>query len=171
MSRGSFGSAGTGWAPASVDPVTARPTDTSVVGTVANTALYFRVRDSGTISKIALEVTVSNGNISVGVYASSGEGRAAVPASLKATTGAIACPAVGPQEIALPASLHVSAGDWFAISSDNGTAAFRSLLTAELSTPLANGRCYKQATAHPLPATPSSLTGVTGRAIVLVGTA
>lgn len=159
--------------PCSVDPMTARPTDVAVVNaTVASSALFYRVRDGGVISKIAFEVTTSSGNISVGVYANSGQGKAAVPAARKATSGALACPAVGYQEISLGGSVAVAAGEWLAISSDNVTAAFRSVLTAELTSQLGAGRCYKQAGgAHPLPATPGTLTAITGRAIVLEGVA
>lgn len=157
--------------PCSGDPITARGTDVAVVGTVANTGLYYRVRDGGTISKVGLEVTTQSGNISVGIYSNSGLGRSAVPAARKATSGAVTCPAVGYQEISLGASVTVVPGDWIAISSDNVTAAFRSLLTSELTTQLSSGRCYKQATAHPLPATPASLTAISGRALVLVGVA
>jgi len=156
--------------PTSVDPRGARPTDVAVVGTVANTALYYRVRDGGTISKVALEVTTSSGNISVGVYANSGSGRSAAPSALKVSSGALACPAIGVQEIALTAAIRVEPGDWLAISADNATAAFRSTITAEETTALGNGLCYKQATAHPLPSTPASLTAITGRNILLVGT-
>lgn len=157
--------------PISVDPRGARPTDVAVVGTAANTALYYRVRDGATISKIALEVTTSSGNISVGVYANSGTGRAAVPSALKVSSGAVACPAAGVQEIALTAPIRVEPGDWLAISADNATAAFRSTITAEETSALGNGLCYKQATAHPLPSAPASLTAITGRNILLVGTA
>jgi hypothetical protein len=157
--------------PTSVDPRAARPTDVAVVGTSANTALYYRVRDGGTITKVALEVTTSSGNISVGVYSNTGVGRSAAPAAQKATSGAVACPAIGVAEVTLTASVRVEPGDWLAISADNSTAAFRSALTAEQTTALGNGLCYKQATAHPLPATPSSLSGISGRNILLVGTA
>jgi hypothetical protein len=156
--------------PVSVDPRAARPTDVAVVGTTTNTALYYRVRDGGTISKIALEVTTSNGNLSVGVYSNTGVGRSAAPAAQKATSGSVACPAIGVQEIALTGSVRVEPGDWIAISSDSTTAAFRSTITAEQTTALGNGICYKQATAHPLPATPGTLTGISGRNILLVGT-
>jgi hypothetical protein len=171
MDRGFFGALDSGWAPASVDPVTSRAADFGVVGTVANTALYYRVRDGGTISKIAVEVTASSGNISVAVYSNSGAGSAAVPASRKATSGSVACPAIGQAEISLGGSVTVVPGDWLAISSDNVNAAFRALLTSETTNALGAGRIYKQASAHPLPATPASLTAITGRALVLVGIA
>jgi hypothetical protein len=161
--------------PFSINPTVARPTDVAVVGTSANTAVYYRWLPAGdatsmTISKISLEVTTQNGNISVGIYANSGTGRLAVPGTLKATSGAVACPAIGVQDISLASSVRVNPGDWIAISADNATAAFRSGLTSEETTTLGNGLCMKQLTAHPLPATPSSLIGISGRNILLVGT-
>ena len=159
--------------PASCDPITARATDVAAVNaTVVGSALFYRVRDGGVITKIGLEVTTQSGNISVGIYTNSGQGKAAVPVSLKATSGAVACPAIGYQEISLGGSVAVAPGEWIAISADNTTAAFRSLLTSELTTQLGLGRCFKQVgSAHPLPATPGALTAITGRAIVLEGVA
>lgn len=155
--------------PSSMDPRVALPADVAVVTSAANSALYYRVRDGADITGIMLEVTTQSGNISVGVFANSGQGRAAVPTVRKATSGAVSCPAVGVQTVNLAAGVRVEPGDWIAISADNTTAAFRSGLTSEISTVLANGLGYKQATAHPLPSSAGTLTAIGGRNILLVG--
>lgn len=159
--------------PCSVDLSTARPTDQAVVNaTTASSALYYWSRDGGLISKIALEVHTASGNISVGVHDPVGRGSVAVPGALKATSGSVACPAAGYQEISLGGSVFVLPGGFLSISADNITAAFRSLLTAELVTQLGAGRCYKQSGgAHPLPANPGTLVAITGRVIILKGVA
>lgn len=158
--------------PVSVDPVQCRSLDNAALA--ANEATYYRVRDGGTISKIALEVVTSSGNISVAAYRNSATGRAAVPARRLASSGAVACPAAGYVEVALSGTVTVRPGDWLAISADNATATFRSGPSSPTNgSPLALGRCYKQATAHPLPTTPDTgtLFGLIGRSVLLVGVA
>ncbi len=90
----------------------------------ANRAVYFRVHDRGTISKIAIETTVTSGNICVGVYRPTALGRSAVPVTQIATSGSVACP-TGYAEISLGTTVEVLPGDYFALVSDNATAVFR----------------------------------------------
>lgn len=146
-----------------------RSSDVATLG-AANQALFYRVRNGGTFTKVGLEVTTQGGNICVGFYANTGSGDTAAPGALIGTSGAVACPAVGYADVALTSSAVVPDGAWVAISSDSATAAFRSGLTGELVSAFGKGRCYKQGSAHPLPSTPSTLTAITGRTVVLVGT-
>lgn len=121
--------------------------------TTANRAHYMRMAEAGTITKVAIIVQIQSGNISVGVYRNSGSGASAVPAARVATSGAVACPATGYQEVSLSGSIAVNKGDWLALSVDNTTAAFIGIAPAQILKPFH----YSQDTAHPLPssATPS----------------
>lgn len=126
----------------------------------ANVAWYSRASVGGvTISKVAIHVGTSSGNISVAVYANSGSGRSATPGGgRRATSGAVACPAGGYAEVALGASVALNRGDWFALSADNSTAAFFvSGASAVVVTSLTAGLEYAQTSGHPCPATPGSL--------------
>lgn len=155
--------------PFTVDPGLIRPTD--ALGVPANVGLYSRCRDGGTITKIGLRVVASSGNISVAAYRSSGAGRAAVPTTQLATSGAIACPAIGYAEISLGATITMLPGDWLALSADNTSATFSSLLATTGDTAFGNGKQVYQTGAHPLPASPSTLIGTLGRTHVLIGVA
>ena len=150
-----------------VDLTNVRGSDINTLN--ANEGWYWRVRDrSPLISKIGLEVVVQSGNISVAAYRNSGTGRSSVPGVQLATSGAIACPS-GVTQIALGSSISLAAGDWLALSCDNGTATFRSILSGTLITDMGAGRIYVQTSAHPLPATPSSLSAAVGKSIALYG--
>ena len=162
-----YTSAGLGF-PFTVDPGLVRSGDSLSVGS-ANQAIYARVLHGGTVSKIGLQVTATSGNVSVAVYRNAGVGRGAVPGAQLATSGSVACPAVGYAEIALGSSVTLSPGDWIAVSADNATAAFQSLLSTAGDSGLGLGRQYRQATAHPLPATPSSLVATRGQTHCLIG--
>jgi hypothetical protein len=151
-----------------IDPDLCRSTDFQPVSG-SNTAAYLRVKDGATITKIATVIGASSGNISVGAYTNSGTGRTAVPGTLIASSGAVACPSAGYAEITLTGSAFVPAGGWLAISADNVTATFQSLLASTGDSNLGLGRQYRQSTAHPLPLTPSSLTATVGHNICLVG--
>ena len=138
----------------------------------SNHTVYQRVMGAGSISKIGVWVKVSSGNISVSVYSNSGVGSAAVPASRQATSGSVACPAAGYAEISLGSTVDVKDGDWMAISADNVTASF--------ACPLADSGTFNdwgkgiqcaQASAHPSPSTPSSLSASLGYDIGLKGIA
>lgn len=129
---------------------------TGGVGT-ANRAYYHRVTGGGTITKIGLYVANSSGNICVSVYGNSGTGRASMPGNRVATSGSVACPAVGYAEISLGASVNVSSGDfWFAVSIDNATA---TLATAGTAGQAIQGMSAWQDSAFPCPATATPLNG------------
>lgn len=136
-----------------------------------NEAHYYRVEDSGAITAVYLRIGVASGNISIAAYTNSGSGRAATPTGGRlATTGAISCPASGEASVALACT--VPDGGWFGISADNTTATIQSAISTGGLNPsaLANGMQMRQASAHPLPATPASLTGqLGGPAHILVG--
>lgn len=134
----------------------------------ANDARYVRVLGSGTITKLRIHVGTAAGNVSLGVYSSVGDGLAAVPTIRKATTGAIACPTAGIADVSLGASVNVQTGDFFAMSCSDNTAEF--LQHSGIGdTSLAAGRSYKEASAHPLPVTPSPGTGHNFRVPLIVG--
>lgn len=153
--------------PYTVDPGIVRSSDN--LGMAANNAVYMRVAEGGTISKVGLSVAVQSGNISVAAYSNTGIGRSSNPGTLLASSGAVACPAAGYQEISLGASVTLAPGDWLAISADNATVRFLSLLGTANTNGLGAGRQYQQTTAHPLPSTPASLTATAGNTFVLVG--
>jgi hypothetical protein len=154
--------------PYTVDPGFVRSTDARAAPST-NGAIYARVLGGGPVSKIGLQCQVSSGNISVGVHQNSGVGRAAVPGARIATSGAVACPAVGYAEVSLGGSVPVAPGDWFSISADNVTASFLCNLGVAVDSSIGLGRQFRQATAHPVPATPSGLLAAVGYSIVMVG--
>jgi hypothetical protein len=119
----------------------------------ANEARYARAIGRGTISRLRIHVTVQSGNISLAVYSPAGTGLGAIPGVRKATTGAIACPGTGAQDIAIGPVL-VEPGDFLAMSCDNTTASFLSAGAFGASALFA-GQLYVEAGAHPLPATPN----------------
>jgi len=126
------------------------------VGT-AGKGFYFRVTGGGTITKLGLYIGAQSGNICVSVYANTGTGRASAPGARVATSGSIACPATGYQEIALGASLNISSGDyWFAVAADNTVATFGSLTSNGWAI---QGVSAWQDGAFPLPATATPANG------------
>lgn len=134
----------------------------------ANDAMYYRVRGSGTISKIALIVNVSSGNVSVAVLR--GTPGLTGPGARVATSGAVACPAAGSQEISLGGSVTVNEGDWFAISADNTTATFGRVGAAGAETGIGDGFVFRGATSHhPVPANPASLLASIRVSFILIG--
>jgi len=137
-----------------------------------NRAVFHRVIDGGVISKIFLWIGVTSGNICVGVYSNTGAGRAGAPGARIATSGSVAMPAVGYQEISLGGSVTVNPGDWLALSADNVTATFRATIAnAEATTNMAKGATCYMAAGFPLPASASSLIWSAARIFVLGGTA
>ncbi|WP_248240539.1 hypothetical protein [Microbacterium kunmingense] len=141
----------------------------------SNLIAFAAVTEGGRISKIALEVMVSNGNISVAVYrGAGGPGGALVPGARAATSGAVACPAVGYAEVSLGAAVDVEPGDFLALSCDNVTAVFAGLSGTASS--LQAGFYYRSVSvsAHPAPnPAPSgaNLTPSMNRVPLLVGVA
>ena len=158
-----------GWGfPVSVDPVLATAVQ---AWPAANRALYFRTIGGGTITGIGLYVGTSSGNIAVGVFSPSGDGRSAVPAARKATSGSVACPATGYSSVSLGGSVTVEPGDFLALVCDNTTASFLAFWNNAVASDIYAGRSYQQNTAMPLPATAGSLTAVNSRVYLLVGVA
>lgn len=132
-----------------------------------SSARYTRFLTGGLCSKIGLQIGTQSGNISVAVYRNSGVGTLAVPGARVATTGAVACPASGYQELSLGATVRIYPGDWLAISADNATATFQTYQSSQL-TQMAAGVSYLQTSgAHPCPATPASLSAATNGAQVV----
>jgi hypothetical protein len=134
----------------------------------ANTAIYARCRDGGTISKVAVNTSVQSGNISVAAYSNTGSGRSAAPGTRLATSGAVACPA-GYSEVSLGSTITMQPGDWLCLTADNATATFRTLLAAGADNNFGLGRQYRQATAHPAPSPVGTLVATIGYTFVLVG--
>jgi hypothetical protein len=133
----------------------------------ANRCIFTRVTEGGvTISKIAIDVLTASGNISVAVYQNSGAGRAAVPGTRLATSGAVACPATGYREVALGSSVRVEKGDWLAMSCDNVTASFTRLIHPTGSD-ITLGLIRRQDTAHPAPSPVGTLAASTYMPILI----
>jgi hypothetical protein len=126
---------------------------------LAGWGFYTRTYAGGyAISNLNIDVAVSSGNISVATYTSSGTGNSQAPTGGRtATSGAIACPGTGMAVISLGATVTPNLGDWVGVSTDNATV---SLLAAGNNTTLGSLNTYFaviQASAHPLPSTPSAL--------------
>lgn len=135
---------------------------------LANRGEYVRIEGSGTITKIGIHVSTQAGNICVAVFANSGAGRAAVPGARKGTSGSVACPAVGYQEVALTGSVDVEDGDWFYFGSDNaGTVVYCG--SATLTTDLTKGLSGHRDAEFPAPATAGALTWGAARQAIMVG--
>lgn len=116
----------------------------------ANRGIFVRTIDGGAISKIAIQVGTASGNISLAAYRSTGRGLSAVPTGAPlATTGAIACPAAGFQQISLGTTIQLAPGDWLFMSCDNATATFarHNLPTAGIEAAF----LFRQDSAHPAP--------------------
>lgn len=131
------------------------------VGAV-NRAIYVPLEPlqaATTITGIRVRIAVQSGNISVGLYDEAG--------NRVATSGAIACPAAGIQDINFTSSYSAAAGRYYAaISADNTTVTFG---IGAASTNVSPATCRFQETAHPLPATATFNASPTGRQIILVG--
>lgn len=156
---------------ANVDPILASGLSNN---NGSNSITYYRIpQGAGTISKIALEIGTSSGNIAVAVYDNSGVGRAALPLNRIASSGIVACPASGFAEVALDAPVFVKPGDWLAIWADNTTATFRNAGgTAQLAANVLAGRaCYEEGRTGGPPAVVDSAVNGFRRTIVLVGVA
>jgi hypothetical protein len=134
---------------------------------VANDAMYYRVRGSGVISKIAMIINVSSGNVSVAVLR--GTPGLTTPGARIATSGTVACPAAGTQEISLGGSVAVNEGDWFGISVDNTTATFGRVGAAGAETGIGDGFVFRATGHHPIPASPASLIASIRFSFILIG--
>lgn len=150
-------------------PTVLSPFGNAQVWSAANDARYLRCLSGGKVRYIGLNVAVSSGNISVGVYRSSGTGQGRQPTTLLASSGSIPCPAAGYVDIDLGQTVDVLPGDYLAMSCDNATASFigNSAATADR---LASGFVYSSGTSHPLPTTPTvPFAGSSFRVPFLVG--
>ena len=152
--------------PASSDPAAAAG---NVGLPFANRTYFYRsVGAAGVCSKIGAEVAAQAGNVCLAVYSSVGAGRAARPDVRKATTGAVACPAVGYVELALDAPVNIAAGDWLAIGVDGAASGFMGFGGAR-GTALPNGRVAKLDGVFPCPASAAAATTEYGPIVGLVG--
>lgn len=148
-------------------PYAVQVTALITIGT-ANSSWYYRVFDGAPISKIRVQIGTSSGNISVATYSNSGAGLSAIPGTRLATSGSVASPGTGIQDVSLGATVTVNPGDWLAIAADNTTATFSGITGVGGST-LLSGMTYNQLTAFPCPSTPTSLIAGNNRLIGLVG--
>lgn len=127
---------------------------------LANRTFYFRVTGAGPVSKLGLYVQTSSGNVCLSVYANSGSGRSAAPGARVATTGSIACPALGYAEPSLGSTVAVTHMDfWFALACDNLTAMFASFSSNAWAV---QGLAAWQDSAFPSPSTPTPANGAGG---------
>lgn len=102
-------------------------------------------------SAVRLYLATSSGNIAVAVYADTGAG---LPGARLATSGSVASPGNGQQDIALTTETDVTTGMWLALSADNTTVQFaRSGVPGAGSSTMGVGFSALQATAFPPPAT------------------
>jgi len=124
----------------------------------ANYGCFIRMIDGGPITYLWYQVTTASGNICLGLYASAGTGRQAVPGARYVTTGSIACPAGGQIQTTV-AGVTVAPGDWIALSADNTTATFLMTNNTAQNNSLAKGINYYQAAVFPLPATAAASVG------------
>jgi hypothetical protein len=151
----SAASTGLNWA---VDPfiVTLPGASPTLLAAIANYAFAMRVFGAGTISKVALQIGTSSGNICVGVYSNTGVGYNATPNARLATSGSVACPSTGYQEVALGSSVEVRTGDWLVVAFDNASATFYGV--AAPGSGLANNGLVRTAnSSFPLPTTFTAL--------------
>ncbi len=119
------------------------------VGT-ANNCHYNRVFGTGIITKVRVHVTVSNGNIGVAVYDTTGTGVSAAPNTRLATSGSVACPAAGAADVSIAATITIGVlTNWFALSASGTTATFGHAGT--IIAGWSNGFNKAQTTAHPPP--------------------
>lgn len=142
---------------------------TVLVAATASRCYYTRVTEGrGPITAILVPIGTASGNVSVGVYSSSGVGRSAIPAAAKAVTAstALASPTNGMTSVALGRTVHVQPGDWLAVAFD-GTPTFRGTQLTLGTSDIALGFGMIQASTFPLPSTPSSLSGYAAMPVLL----
>jgi hypothetical protein len=105
-----------------------------------------------------------------GLASTTGVGKAAKPGTQKATSGSVACPAVGYAEVSLGASIQVNAGDFIGFSVDNATVAIRAAGGTPTTTALSDGAEWAGGL-FPCPSAVGTLSSNSGRLPVLVGVA
>ena len=100
-------SGGGSWGfPYTVHPGIAPDPNNFTVPNGPNHAVYHRLIDGATVTKIYYWAAVASGNVSVAFFSSTGTGRAAVPGSRLVTSGAIPCPAAGYIETTVATHRH-----------------------------------------------------------------
>lgn len=134
---------------------------TTDVGSV-NRAHYLRIQNNpgtATITKLGIYVGTSSGNICVAVLR--GANGISGPTSRIATSGSVACPAIGYAEVSLGGSVAIDPlTDWFAISADNTTAKFgRVGNPGLLGAAFGAGLNYYEPSAFPVPSPPTPTVG------------
>jgi hypothetical protein len=119
---------------------------------------YQRVYGAGRITTVALEVVTSAGNICVAVYRNNNiPGGHPAPATRIATTGGVACPAVGYAVLALDVPVDVEPGDWIMYSTSAGTAVVLGTHANISLSFLINGFTMYGGAEYPAPLTPAGL--------------
>lgn len=151
-------------------PFTCRPdSPINVLSVVtANHAWFVRVREGGSITKIGLTIGVSSGNICAAALVNSGSGRSSTPGAILQTTGSIASPGTGYQELSLPGTASMAPGDWLAIAADNTTFTLWNAVSAGGGSNLLRGMAGFMASAFPITANPT-MTWSNARVPFLVG--
>lgn len=134
---------------------------------------FLRTLGAGTITKMAVKVGTSSGNIDLGVLAPSGSGRSAVPGTLRGSSGMVACPAAGYAEVNLTGSVAVAAGDFLAVASSDATATISTSLNAyggngSPAFNLALGRYFVRTSNVALASNPT-VVPTSGRVFILIG--
>ena len=145
----------------------------AALSVTANRAYFYRVTegDRQTISKIAVEINTQDAtaNVCVSVHRTTGSGASALPGTRVATSGAVACPAAGVQQIALDAPVEVGPGDWIAIAATAGAGTMRLQGASGGAVALPSlGLAAFQDAAMPIPATPAATAGASSRVFPLV---
>lgn len=118
LSSATFGIVRPPWAPYELTALT--------LG-LANRTRYYRVTESGPVTKVRVYIGTSSGNMCVSVHRNTGAGLAAAPGTRIGTSGSIPTPAAGQNDISLGTTVAVNAGDWIGIGADNNVVTFLGL--------------------------------------------
>ena len=127
---------------------------------VADRAVYMpvSVEQAVVVIGVRLVVGVAAGNISVALIDSAGK--------RLATSGAVACPAAGNQQVSFTSSAYIPPGVYYlALSSTSLTATFGQTVGSGLNT---TGLARYKAASHPIP-DPVTFDGVTNIALAIIG--
>lgn len=140
----------------------------SAAWATANKGMWMRCITGGSISSIRIHVLTQNGNICVAAYSGTGTGLARVPDARLATSGSVACPAVGAVDVALGATVTVAPGDFLYLGSDSATVAFYGLSGGSAST-LHNAMMLRAVASFPAPDPAPAVVADSFRAPLLIG--
>lgn len=148
--------------------------DTGVSPANLKNAYFFPVigsRDS--IARLFFEVTNQAGNVEMGVYLNVGEGRSARPGTKIATTGLVACPAVGVQSLPLDVAVNLDgARHWIGVYFDTAATGLLGIAGAETTKASGSvwaGRAGKLTSQSGLASTIAGLTFQTSRQFLITG--